>query len=110
VALRDGDMWRELRAKHIVCRSNVQAFHVQSHSNMTPLVCDTIPAPRLDQTIAFEPDAVFRDAAAFNNNPIPEQQPRLAATTQQPQPRKLCARHQRMADQGINVKLQQVCL
>lgn len=32
------------------------------------------------------------------------------AAGEQPPQRKLCVRHQRMADEGMNVKLQMVCL
>ncbi|KAG5727578.1 putative E3 ubiquitin ligase complex SCF subunit sconB [Termitomyces sp. T112] len=51
-------------------------------------VCDTLPAPKL---------AADHDVAA----------PRRAEPTQEATPRKLCFRHQRMADEGTNLKLQQ---
>ncbi|KAF8803573.1 WD40 repeat-like protein [Phlegmacium glaucopus] len=63
-------------------------------------VCDTIPAARLaisssdPQPMSFEPVAVLDNAESFTS------------TTKSP-PRKLCVRHQRMADEGTNLKLQQ---
>ena len=75
--------------------------------SQTSLVCDTIPAPRLADTeypisMAFEPDAVFDTNP---DSPMPNQDQRTPIATE---PRKLCPRHQRMADEGTNIRLQQV--
>jgi hypothetical protein len=90
-------------------------------SQPNSLVCDTIPAARLadpdhdltlglpETIMAFDADAGFHDAVgAFESHGSPtlEHEQRMAAT--QPEPRKLCVRHQRMADEGTNVKLQEV--
>lgn len=56
-------------------------------------VCDTIPAPKL---------AVEHDGPAPRRPDQPQEVTPLHAT-----PRKLCFRHQRMADEGTNLKLQQ---
>ena len=58
-------------------------------------VCDTLPAPRLAADPPVQPPVA----------PPMVIQPDLGST-----PRKLCVRHQRMADEGTNLKLQQVCL
>ena len=64
-------------------------------------VCDTIPPARLaisssdPKPTIFESLEVLDDAETYN---VPPVQP----------PRKLCVRHQRMADEGTNLKLQQV--
>lgn len=75
----------------------------------TSLVCDTIPAPRLADpehpvSTAFEPDAIFDTNP---DSPMPSEDQRIATTTA---PRKLCPRHQRMADEGTNIRLQQVSI
>lgn len=96
-------------------------------SKPTPYVCDTIPAARLasfnsyprspspqpiptppvtafkapiiDETsLAMDVGLLDRDQASV---PPPDSPPA-------PPPRKLCVRHQRMADEGTNLKLQQV--
>ncbi|KAG6833187.1 hypothetical protein H0H87_010249 [Tephrocybe sp. NHM501043] len=59
-------------------------------------VCDTIPAPRL----ANNTDRDVPPPANVDKRPQ-----ELAA--QNTAPRKLCVRHQRMADEGTNLKLQQ---
>ncbi|KAG6869014.1 hypothetical protein C0993_005673 [Termitomyces sp. T159_Od127] len=56
-------------------------------------VCDTLPAPKL---------AAEHDVPAPRRPDQPQDVTPLHAT-----PRKLCFRHQRMADEGINLKLQQ---
>jgi F-box/WD-40 domain protein MET30 len=87
-------------------------------TQLISLVCDTIPAARLadpdqeltlDPNMAFEPHTLFHDPTAFDNtdSPTPDLGQQMDAT-QQPQPRKLCGRHQRMADEGTNIKLQAV--
>lgn len=67
-------------------------------SNKSSYVCDTLPAPRL----ALAPGDGMH-AQHVSHSPEPCSRP-----PQQP-PRKLCVRHQRMADEGTNLKLQQVC-
>ncbi len=82
--------------------------------------CDTLPAARLaspdrqlDQgpqvtTIVFETSGLNDFGGSDHSS---EQDPtELLPIMQQPSPRKLCVRHQRMADEGMNVKLQQVKL
>ncbi|KAJ7715947.1 WD40-repeat-containing domain protein [Mycena maculata] len=67
----------------------------------TGYVCDTIPAARLagaEDIPSFSPD----DEPEIE--PIPHEPP---AASEPPPPRKLCVRHQRMADEGTNLKLQQ---
>ncbi|KAJ7349455.1 WD40-repeat-containing domain protein [Mycena albidolilacea] len=62
------------------------------------VVCDTIPAARLangEHLVPFTPD----DEPIAEPEPVPEPPPAP--------PRKLCVRHQRMADEGTNLKLQQ---
>ncbi|KAJ7489947.1 quinon protein alcohol dehydrogenase-like superfamily [Mycena galericulata] len=64
-------------------------------------VCDTIPAARLagaDDPLPLGPDEEHDepDVELIPHEPV-----------QAPPPRKLCVRHQRMADEGTNLKLQQ---
>lgn len=63
-------------------------------------VCDTLPAPRLASLNDPPPLPPVEDD--------PEPPKHALPTWQQPPPRKLCVRHQRMADEGTNLKLQQV--
>ncbi|KDR73424.1 hypothetical protein GALMADRAFT_227874 [Galerina marginata CBS 339.88] len=63
-------------------------------------VCDTLPAPRLATATDHNPVVV----APVDDDPEPKS---LPDTFQPPPPRKLCVRHQRMADEGTNLKLQQ---
>ncbi|KAJ2917651.1 hypothetical protein MD484_g2785, partial [Candolleomyces efflorescens] len=60
-------------------------------------VCDTLPAARLASD----------DAPMVYEEPVSEPSPPSRTPTPAP-PRKLCVRHQRMADEGMNLKLQQV--
>jgi hypothetical protein len=65
-------------------------------------VCDTLPAPRLatDHSVSLHPSNVPNDPVhTLRLSPSPD-----SDST----PRKLCVRHQRMADEGTNLKLQQV--
>lgn len=66
-------------------------------------VCDTLPAPRLAN--AHDQLVSFHDDDPDDPEPAPIRKPET-----QPSPRKLCVRHQRMADEGTNLKLQQVCI
>ncbi|KAJ6513922.1 WD40-repeat-containing domain protein [Mycena vitilis] len=68
----------------------------------TGYVCDTIPPARLaaaDDPLPYGPDDE-PDVEPIAEEP---EQPHSEA----PPPRKLCVRHQRMADEGTNLKLQQ---
>ncbi|KAJ7694112.1 WD40-repeat-containing domain protein [Mycena rosella] len=67
----------------------------------TAYVCDTIPPARL-----ADPDdpLPFASTDEHELEHIPEEPP---AQLEGPPPRKLCVRHQRMADEGTNLKLQQ---
>lgn len=71
-------------------------------------VCDTLPAPRLATAPPHDdPSDIVPDDLPRTPTPPPmihQQQ------QQQPPPRKLCVRHQRMADEGTNLKLQHVCV
>ncbi|KAH7915977.1 WD40 repeat-like protein [Hygrophoropsis aurantiaca] len=73
--------------------------------------CDTLPAARLASGSSPEPELTRSPSP-----PAPESITHLEALKQnttpdhpssQPSPRKLCVRHQRMADEGTNLKLQQ---
>ncbi|KAI0073400.1 WD40 repeat-like protein [Panus rudis PR-1116 ss-1] len=102
-----------------------------SSSSNKPYVCDTIPAPRLASSSSRSPspptivsppvtafqapildNAVLRleekkredeERKSSGHNKVPPMTP----PSTQPTPRKLCVRHQRMADEGTNLKLQQ---
>jgi F-box/WD-40 domain protein MET30 len=78
-------------------------------------VCDTLPAARLASAdsprgdtfpeMTFETPHIIVDdmpMASTSKSASPEQE------TPVPPARKLCVRHQRMADEGTNLKLQQV--
>ncbi|KAJ3932940.1 MAG: F-box/WD repeat-containing protein pof1 [Lentinula lateritia] len=84
-------------------------------SNST--LCDTLPAPRLSRdtdnimsSYADEKLEVPTLSRPVSDSPRPSviKEPlRLTSTSlQQPPGRKLCVRHQRMADEGTNLKLQ----
>ncbi|KAG9318377.1 WD40 repeat-like protein [Chiua virens] len=67
--------------------------------------CDTLPAPRLASSLLLpnrspSPPTPFLPLAQPNTSSVMQSSPQLP-------PRKLCVRHQRMADQGTNLKLQQ---
>lgn len=86
------------------CGENFIRINKQMASTTTTNLCDTIPPARLaipSPTIFESSEVVLDDAETFNVSHIdPTPQP----------PRKLCVRHQRMADEGTNLKLQQVRL
>jgi F-box/WD-40 domain protein MET30 len=78
-------------------------------------VCDTLPVPRLaptehstsdsQKTLPFDITESGDDAPANS----PSHSDTSDEGTPAPSiPRKLCVRHQRMADEGTNLKLQQV--
>ncbi|KAH9483781.1 putative E3 ubiquitin ligase complex SCF subunit sconB [Psilocybe cubensis] len=66
-------------------------------------VCDTLPAPRL----AGPNDSDKPDLVVVDDDPAPVDNSTATAALHQPPARKLCFRHQRMADEGTNLKLQQ---
>lgn len=97
-------------------------------SPAAPYVCDTIPPARLALQLsssrspspllvstppvtAFQAPIIDENALKMRivqeNNQEQPQQPAFDPFPVQP-PRKLCVRHQRMADEGTNLKLQQV--
>lgn len=77
-------------------------------SQPSSYVCDTLPAPRLaaDHPLAI-PVQVPNDPVDITSSSLLS-----SSSVSQPvldsNPRKLCVRHQRMADEGTNLKLQQV--
>src|SRR6267154_3459225 len=78
--------------------------------------CDTLPAPRFtsgptpDQDHGRSPSPLsnFRSSSAGSSPPSTTLDPVMYPT--QTTQRKLCVRHQRMADEDTNLKLQQVCV
>jgi F-box/WD-40 domain protein MET30 len=94
---------------------------MSSASLPSSYVCDTLPAARLATTsddypsdppfvdlsevpVSFEAPTVLDNITSSSEGPDNGSPP----PSQQPPPRKLCVRHQRMADEGTNLKLQQV--
>jgi F-box and WD-40 domain protein MET30 len=77
---------------------------VLAQSMAQSYVCDTLPAPRLatdHPLISLQvPDDPVDITSASSSMP----------DSKLSNPRKLCVRHQRMADEGTNLKLQQVCI
>jgi F-box and WD-40 domain protein MET30 len=86
-------------------------------ANSNSYVCDTLPAPRLAPE-SSKPLPVHHHPEEEEEMPAPtierskeDSTPKPAASSvsfTQPTGRKLCVRHQRMADEGTNLKLQQV--
>lgn len=77
-------------------------------SLIPPYVCDTIPPARLATSALLSdpgPALIFDQPAMFTDNE--HQDNGSPPPSQGPPPRKLCVRHQRMADEGTNLKLQQ---
>ncbi|KAH7930893.1 WD40 repeat-like protein [Leucogyrophana mollusca] len=80
-------------------------------------VCDTLPAARLASGATPEPELsrspspppIYRVAESESIPHLQESKEDVKQDTEPPQPapRKLCVRHQRMADEGTNRKLQQ---
>lgn len=77
-------------------------------------VCDTIPAARLatgsgeiepKHPMDFDTSTVHDESETPSTHSLKSEQD----SGSPPPPRKLCVRHQRMADEGTNLKLQQVC-
>ena len=103
----------------------------RSSSSKEGHVCDTLPAPAVrfveaasDATSAattnsaddqqpkrpadFRPQPNLRSATASPESDAHNMADSTATPPAVPPPRKLCVRHQRMADEGTNLKLQQV--
>jgi F-box/WD-40 domain protein MET30 len=101
-----------------------QYYKMVSPSLPSSYVCDTLPAPRLASS-SSDPElrserspspSTFEVTEAVDIDKMEEEETPLetpeelndAPTLSQPGARKLCVRHQRMADEGTNLKLQQV--
>ncbi|RDB23998.1 putative E3 ubiquitin ligase complex SCF subunit sconB [Hypsizygus marmoreus] len=103
--------------------SRLPSFHSTLMSAASPpssYVCDTLPAPRLasdhpeittdtqQPPVRQEPPVVLDDADNITSSAkAEEQEPVSSPPPEHAAPRKLCVRHQRMADEGTNLKLQQ---
>lgn len=76
------------------------AQQTDSHS------CDTLPRARPSSpSLAVSEDHWSSHPPSPSSHPTPDISPSILS---QPTPRKLCIRHQRIADEGTNLKLQQV--
>lgn len=78
-------------------------------------LCDTLPQAKLAQATASPPflpshDPAHASVAFQSEQPLVNQMdpPEVVHPTPAPPQRKLCPRHKRMADEGTNLKLQQV--
>lgn len=100
------------------------------HTLPSSYVCDTLPAARLasgasdpESSLSRSPSppSTFQVTEVIEGNKMEEVEATEApgseisddhseAAPSQPAARKLCVRHQRMADEGTNLKLQQVSL
>jgi F-box/WD-40 domain protein MET30 len=81
----------------------------------TSYVCDTLPAPRLASVQSVRspsPPSSFQLTDDLDARTMAEDEslPESSDVQNAPAQRKLCVRHQRMADEGTNLKLQQVSL
>lgn len=83
---------------------NTGTLHSFMMSKNSSYVCDTLPAPRL----ALPDDDDMRRSDHVPDSPQPDPVTRPPSPAIQQPARKLCVRHQRMADEGTNLKLQQV--
>lgn len=93
-----------------------------SHTLPSSYVCDTLPAARLasgpESSLSrpSSPPSTFEVTEVVERNKMDEVEAsdHLGSETSddhsevQPAARKLCVRHQRIADEGTNLKLQQV--
>lgn len=96
-----------------------------SHTLPSSYVCDTLPAARLASgpepslSRSPSPSSAFEVTEVVEGNKMDEVEAseplgsetsddHSEAASSQPAARKLCVRHQRMADEGTNLKLQQV--
>jgi len=94
---------------------------MESSPSSSSYVCDTLPAPRLASAASAAPESLRSPSppSTFQvteqvhtqkmdeDDSIPDSSEEHNVTAQPPA-RKLCVRHQRMADEGTNLKLQQV--
>lgn len=68
--------------------------------------CDTLPRARPSSpSLAVSEDQWSSRSPSPSSHPIADPSP---SALSQPAPRKLCIRHQRIADEGTNLRLQQV--
>ncbi len=83
-------------------------------SSSNSYVCDTLPAPRLatgdSPMLNQEEDSDSEVNVEDHDHGAQETESGSPPPSQQPPARKLCVRHQRMADEGTNLKLQHVRL
>lgn len=92
-----------------------------AESSKASYLCDTLPPARISSASpdqnprsptppvsAFQAPIVDNSALQLLTKPVTPSQ--AIADYIQPPARKLCVRHQRMADEGTNLKLQQVSL
>ncbi|KAF8921532.1 WD40-repeat-containing domain protein [Mucidula mucida] len=79
-------------------------------SSSNSYVCDTLPAPRLatgdSPMLNQEEDSDSEVNVEDHDHGAQETESGSPPPSQQPPARKLCVRHQRMADEGTNLKLQ----
>ena len=87
-------MWRNNKKTNVHINRKINKYSFQMDAQQ---VCDTIRPARLAM--------LFDDP-----QPLPQPQPFNPPHMPNSLPRKLCVRHQRMADEGTNLKLQQVRL
>ena len=78
-------------------------------------LCDTLPQAKLAQAAASHPShdpvhtsLAFQSEKQLTVDNLEMDPPEDVHRTLAPPPRKLCPRHKRMADEGTNLKLQQV--
>src|SRR5258708_30566345 len=86
--------------------------------SQTPHLCDTLPEAKLAQTTVNHSSPSSHDTPQTSVSFLNEQRmkddnrrvdpPEDVRQISAPQQRKLCPRHKRMADEGTNLKLQQV--
>jgi F-box and WD-40 domain protein MET30 len=86
--------------------------------SQSPHLCDTLPEAKLAQATVnrvspsshdpSQTSAPFRNDQPLKNDHLGVDPPEDVRQISAPQQRKLCPRHKRMADEGTNLKLQQV--
>src|ERR1700733_3136534 len=90
------------------------AFHISLKMSIdsadTSYVCDTLPAPRLASVQSVRspsPPSSFQVTDDLDARTMAEDEslPESSDVQNAPAQRKLCVRHQRMADEGTNLKL-----
>lgn len=86
--------------------------------SQSPHLCDTLPQAKLAQTTAGhsspsshdppQASVPFQNEKSLKKDDLRTDPPEDLRQISTPQQRKLCPRHKRMADEGTNLKLQQV--